>query len=310
MKILTTGGAGYLGSVLVEELIKAGYPVTVLDNFMYRQASLNHLCGSKFFDVVRGDCRDPDVMRPLLAKHDVLIPLAALVGAPMCAADRYGAASTNFEAVEMATKIMSPHQRIIIPITNSGYGIGAPGVDCTEDTSMRPISHYGQTKCDAERVVLDRGNAISLRLATVFGPSPRMRIDLLLNEFVWRASTDRSIVLFEADNMRNFCHVRDAAGAFVHALNNFDLMKDQIYNVGDSRANMSKRQLCERIKKHIPDFHFFEAALAEDPDKRDYLVSNRKIEMTGWMPARSIDDGIEDLIKLYRCFGRHQFGNV
>ena len=309
-RVLVQGGAGYLGSTLVPRLLAGGHHVTVLDNFRWNHNSLAHVCHNPKLTIIRGDVRELNGRGQLHLDFDVIIPLAALVGAPLCNADPEAAVSINFGAIETLCKITNPEQRIIIPITNSGYGIGDPGKECTEESPLRPISLYGRTKVQAEEAVMSRGNAISLRLATVFGASPRMRVDLLLNEFVWKAVSERSIVLFQQHYMRNFIHVHDVALAFIHAIDNFDTMKNQVFNVGDSRANMSKLQLCERIKTHIPNFHFMEAPFAEDVDRRDYIVSNQKIEATGWRPAHTIDEGIRELIKLYQGFRRFEFGNV
>ena len=308
--ILVTGGAGYLGSTLVPALLAAGHKVTVLDNFMFRQSPLNQLCAEPGFDVVRGDARDEAVLRPLLRQADIFIPLAALVGAPLCDNDKQGAESINLGAVRTAIALMSPQQRILLPTTNSGYGIGEPGQHCTEETPLRPISLYGRTKVEAERAALDRGNAISFRLATVFGMSPRLRIDLLVNDFVYRAVTDRALVLFEAHFKRNYIHVRDVAGAFLHGIEHFETMRDRPYNVGLSDANLSKLELCQRIQAHVPKFVFLEAPIGEDPDKRDYIVSNARIEATGFRPRHSLDDGIRELIKGYRMIRNAAYGNV
>lgn len=310
MKILVTGGAGYLGSILVPHLMLTGHSVTVLDNFMYRQNSLAGICLSPEFDVVRGDARDHRVMRELVPKFDCIIPLAALVGAPLCDADQMGAISTNTNAIRLAISLMGPSQWMIIPITNSGYGIGTPGEACSELTPMRPISLYGRTKVEAEETALERGNAVSLRLATVFGMSARMRLDLLVNDFVYRAVTDRALVLFEAHFKRNFIHVRDVARAFSHAIGKFTAMSGKPFNVGLSDANLSKVELCERIKAHVPNFAFVEAPVGEDPDKRDYVVSNARIEATGFRPLYSLDDGILELIKGYRMIRNTVHGNV
>ena len=307
--ILVTGGAGYLGSSLVPALLAEGFRVTVLDNFLFGQASLNQLCSDPNFDVCRGDARDPEVLKPLLRGADIIIPLAALVGAPLCDNDKIGAETLNRDAILMLIKHASREQRILTPITNSGYGIGEAGKFCTEETPLRPISLYGRTKVEAEKAVLERGNSISFRLATVFGMSPRMRIDLLVNDFVYRAVNDRAVVLFEAHFKRNYIHVRDVARVFLHGICNFGTMRDEPYNVGLSDANLSKLELCQRIQQHLPSFMFLEAPIGEDPDKRDYIVSNEKIERTGYRPQFSLDDGIRELIKGYRMLRNSVYGN-
>ncbi|OAN49184.1 hypothetical protein A6A04_03455 [Paramagnetospirillum marisnigri] len=308
--ILVTGGAGYLGSIMVPELLAAGHKVTVLDNFMFKQHSLGSVCADPNFSVVKGDCRDEKLMAGLIKDKDVVIPLAALVGAPLCAMDPIGATTTNLDAQKMLFKMLSPNQRVLMPITNSGYGVGEKGKFCTEETPLRPISLYGVHKVEVEQALLERGNAISFRLATVFGMAPRMRIDLLVNDFVYRAVTDRAVVLFEPHFKRNYIHVRDVTRAFMHGLNNFESMKNQPYNVGLSDANLSKWELCQVIQKHIPKFVFVEAPIGEDPDKRDYIVSNEKIEKTGFKPAHSLDLGIADLMKGFTMIKNSIYGNV
>jgi nucleoside-diphosphate-sugar epimerase len=308
--ILVTGGAGYLGSTLVPALLAEGHRVTVLDNFLFNQAPMNALCADPNFDVYRGDARDRDVLKPLLRDADFIIPLAALVGAPMCNNDKIGAETLNRDAILTLIEMASREQRILMPVTNSGYGVGEAGKFCTEETPLRPISLYGRTKVAAERAVLDRGNSISFRLATVFGMSPRMRLDLLVNDFVYRAVNDRAVVLFEPHFKRNFIHVRDVARAFLHGIANFESMRDQPYNVGLSDANLSKMELCQRIRKQLPKFVFLEAPVGEDPDKRDYIVSNEKIERTGYRPAFPLDEGIGELIKGYRMLRNSIYGNV
>lgn len=308
--ILITGGAGYLGSIMVPALLDAGHRVTVLDNFLFRQAPLAHVCAHPNFDILRGDARNEETLRPLVAKADVVIPLAALVGAPMCDADILAATSTNRDAVLTLIRLLSNEQRIMMPVTNSGYGIGEKGKFCTEDTPLRPISLYGRTKVEAETAVLERGNSISFRLATVFGMAPRMRVDLLVNDFVYRAIHDRAVVLFEPHFKRNYIHIRDVARAFLHGLDKFETMKDRPYNVGLSDANLSKWELCEVIARHLPKFVFLEAPIGEDPDKRDYIVSNERIEATGYKPAFSLDDGVRELMKGYRMLRNSQHGNV
>lgn len=309
-KILVTGGAGYLGSTLVPQLLAAGHAVTVLDNFLFRQSSLAECCHYESFDVVRGDCRDEREMAALVAKHDVVIPLAALVGAPLCDRDKQGAVSTNRDAVRLLTRLCSKEQWILMPVTNSGYGIGQPGVACTEDSPLQPISLYGTSKVEAEEAVLSRENSISFRLATVFGMSPRMRLDLLVNDFVYRAVNDRAVVIFEGHFRRNFLHVRDVARVFLHGLGNFESMRGRAYNVGLEDANLTKLELCGVIRNHLPKFVFLEAPIGEDPDKRDYVVSNQRILSTGWVPEWGLDRGIRELIKGYRIIRNSAYANV
>lgn len=308
--ILVTGGAGYLGSIMVPELLAAGHKVSVLDNFMFKQSSLNHCCANPNFSVVKGDCRDEALVNKLAAKADIIIPLAALVGAPLCKADPVGAETINLKAPIALFKSLAADQRVLMPITNSGYGVGEAGKFCTEETPMRPISLYGIHKVEVEKALLERGNCISFRLATVFGMAPRPRIDLLVNDFVYRAFYDRFVVLFESHFKRNYIHVRDVTRAFMHGLDNFETMKDNAYNVGLSSANLSKWELCEVIKKHIPDFVFLEAPVGEDPDKRDYIVSNEKLERTGWAPAYDLDFGIAELVKGYTMIKNTLYTNI
>lgn len=308
--ILITGGAGYIGSVLVPELLKANYKVTVLDNFMYRQNSLLDCCMYENFEVVNGDARNESILKELLKEVDYIIPLAALVGAPLCNRDKIGAISVNRDAVASIAKLASKEQRIIIPTTNSGYGIGQKDIFCTEETPLNPITLYGKLKVEAEKIVLNRGNSISFRLATVFGVSPRMRIDLLVNDFTYRAFKDRFVVVFEGHFKRNYIHIRDVAQAFIHAMENFDTMKNEAYNVGLSEANLSKLELCAKIKEQIPDFVYLEAPVGKDPDRRDYIVSNEKIEKTGFKPAWSLEMGIKELIKAYRIISNSKYGNI
>lgn len=309
MKILITGGAGYLGSILTPHLLSLGHQVTVVDTLIYGQAPLLESCASADFDFVYGDVRDERVIQPLVAAADCIIPLAALVGAPACKRDAVGAKTVNRDAIALLSRLRSKQQRILFPTTNSGYGIGQDGIACTEDTPLRPISLYGTTKVDAERILLDSGEAVTFRLATVFGSSPRMRLDLLVNDFVYRAVNDRAVVLFEAHFKRNYIHIRDVAGVFSHGIEKYETMKGRPYNVGLSNANLSKLELCQAIQKRIPDFVFSESQIGEDPDKRNYIVCNRRIEGTRWKPAYSLDDGIVELMKAYRIVKQRQYGN-
>jgi len=308
--ILVTGGAGYIGSVLVPALLTEGYEVTVLDNFMYGQTSLLDCCIRDRFSVIRGDCRDEIILRKAMINADIVLPLAAIVGAPACENDRDATTSTNLEAIKLVLSLRSKSQRIVFPCTNSGYGIGEKDKFCTEETPLRPISLYGKTKVEAEKIILDAGNAISLRLATVFGVSPRMRVDLLVNDFVYRAVTDYYIVVFQGQFKRNYVHIRDVARAFIHAIKNFDRMKNEPYNVGLSEANLSKLELCAKIKEQIPNFVYLEAPVGEDPDKRDYIVSNEKIEKIGFKPTYSLETGIKELIKAYTIIRNQRYTNL
>jgi len=310
MKIFVTGGAGYIGSILVPELLKAGHQVTVLDNFMYNQSSLLDCCIDKNLTIVRGDTRDKTIVSKLIKDADAIFPLACLTGAPLCAKDPLGAQSIIVDAVKMILDLRSRNQIVIYPTTNSGYGVGQKDKFCTEETPLNPVSTYGRLKCDAERMILDSGSGITLRLATAFGASPRMRLDLLVNDFVYRAVYDRYVVLFEAHFKRNYIHVRDVAQAFMLGLKNFDKMKNETYNVGLSDANLSKFELCQEIKKHVKEFYFVESAIGEDPDKRDYIVSNEKIEKAGFKPKVSLSDGIAELVKGYQVIKRNQYANI
>lgn len=309
-KITITGGAGYIGSVLTPYLLQQGYAVTVLDNFTHNQPTLLDCCIHDNFELIRGDSRDSATVQRAISGADFIIPLAAVVGAPACDADQTATRTINLDAIRLLLSLRSRLQAIVSPCTNSGYGIGEAGAFCTEESPLRPISLYGTTKVEAEKAILDAGNSISLRLATVFGASPRMRMDLLVNDFVYRAYQDRFLVVFEGHFKRNYLHIRDVARAFHHAIVNFDRMKNQPYNAGLSDANLSKLELCERIKLQIPGFYYVEAAIGKDPDKRDYIVSNEKIEKTGYKPAYSLDHGIAELRKVYTILRAKPFGNV
>ena len=310
MKILVTGGAGYIGSVLVPRLLSEGYDVVVLDNFMYNQTPLLDCCHDPRLTIVRGDARDKTLMERLMKDADAVFPLACLTGAPLCKKDPWAAKTVLLDAVQMVMDLSSPEQIVVFPTTNSGYGVGQKDKFCTEDTPLNPISLYGQLKVQAEEAVLSSGRGVTLRLATAFGVSPRMRLDLLVNDFTYRAVNDRFIILFEAHFKRNFIHVRDVAKAFIHSVRNFESMKGEPYNVGLSDANLSKKELCDEIRKQVPEFYVLESAIGEDPDKRDYIVSNEKIERTGYRPDVSLQSGIGELIKGYQVIKRNQFANI
>ena len=308
--ILVTGGAGYLGSTMVPELLNAGHKVTVLDNFMFGQNSLAHVCHHPNFSVVRGDIRIENTVRPLMKNADIIVPLAALVGAPLCGKDPVGATTVNHDAIMMMLRLLSKDQIVLMPTTNSAYGTGDENNFCTEESPLRPISQYAIEKVEIEKAFMQHPNAISFRLATVFGMSPRMRIDLLVNDFTCRAVYDRFVVLFESQFKRNYIHVRDVTRVFLHAIDHYGKMKGQIYNVGLSDANVSKKELCQAIQKHLSEFVFLEAPVGKDPDQRNYIVSNAKIEAIGFKPMYSLDHGIRELIKGYTMIKNTRYGNV
>jgi nucleoside-diphosphate-sugar epimerase len=310
MKLLVTGGAGYLGSVLVPRLLDDGHAVTVIDNFMYQQASLLDCCHHPGLTIVRGDARDRRLVAEHLKRAEAVLPLACLTGAPLCDRDPVGATSVNLDAVTLLLELRSVQQAIVFPTTNSGYGVGEAGLLCTEETPLRPISLYGRLKVEAERRLLAAPNTLTLRLATVFGISPRMRLDLLVNDFTYRAVTDGFVVLFEGHFTRNYIHVRDVARAFLHCLDNFDRMKGESFNVGLDEANLSKRELCQEIRRQVPGFYWVEAEVGRDPDQRNYVVSNARIERTGFKPVVPLEAGIAELIKGYQVIRRSGYANV
>jgi nucleoside-diphosphate-sugar epimerase len=309
-RVLITGGAGYLGSILCETLLSQGYRVTVLDNLMFGEQSLFHLAANPDFEFIFGDARDEALVKRLVREADVLIPLAAIVGAPACDRDPFLARSVNFDAVRLINKARSSQQLLVYPTTNSGYGTKSGDVFCTEETPLEPISLYGQTKSQAEAVVLDSPNSVALRLATVFGLSPRMRLDLLVNHFVYEAVQSGYLVIFEKDFKRNFIHIRDVADCFVHCIRNGAKMTGRTYNLGQDSANCSKEDLARLIQRHVPKFYVHYSAVGSDPDKRNYIVSNQRLRESGFEARRSLDDGVRELIKGYRMLGRKRFMNV
>jgi len=309
-KILVTGGAGYIGSTLVPILLKQGYKVTVLDSLIFNQTSLLDCCADSNFEFIQGDICNHELVNSLIPEFDIIIPLAAIVGAPACKRNPSLTRMVNYDAHMNIVENISIQQKVLFPTTNSGYGIGAKDSFCTEDSPLNPISEYGKTKVEIEKALLDMGSAITFRLATVFGMSPRMRMDLLVNDFVYKAVKERSLVLFEEHFRRNYIHVRDVAKAFLFGIENYEKMKGEPYNVGLSSANLTKRQLAEKIKEYVPNLYIHSAEIGEDPDKRDYIVSNEKIESLGWHPDHTLDDGIPELIKGYNIIRPNKFANV
>jgi len=310
VNILVTGGAGYIGSVLVPLLLSEGNSVTVVDSFMYQQNSLLDCCFDKKLTLIRGDVRDHRLLSELVPQADAILPLACLTGAPICARDPENAKAVNYEAVKVIAGRMSRNQMIVFPCTNSGYGIGQSDIYCDEDSPLRPVSLYGRLKVDIESHLLEKGNCVTFRFATLFGTSPSMRLDLLVNDFTYRAVVDRFIVLFEPHFKRNYLHVRDAARAFAHTLANYEQMKGRPFNVGLSDANLSKWELCEVIQKQIPAFYFTAAEVGKDPDQRNYMVSNQRIEATGFRTSIGLEEGIGELIKGYQVIRRDQYANA
>ncbi len=306
MKVLLTGGAGYIGSVLTGRLLARGMDVAVVDKLIYRQTSLLQYFDNPRFSFVNGDVRDERLMRDLVRDRDVILPLAAIVGAPACARDPESSTSINLHAVAMLAKISSAGQAVIYPTTNSGYGTTSGEEFCTEETPLAPISLYGRDKVEAERILLERGNAVTLRFATVFGVSPRMRLDLLVNDFTFRAVRDRFLVIFEKQFKRNFLHVLDAADCFVFCIEQFAQMKGEPYNVGLNEANISKEELALAIKRRVPELYIHFAEVGSDPDKRNYVVSNDKINRKGFVASHGLDEGIRQLIRAYAMIGKSE----
>jgi len=310
-RILVTGGLGYIGSILTEHLVSQGYRTTVLDNLLYgTEQGLRHLCSNNLFHFVRGDVRDVNLMQSLLNDHDTIIHLAAIVGMPACLNDPHLAKSVNLDSVKVLAQLAQPCHLILYPNTNSGYGSTEGNVLCTEESPMKPISLYGQTKCKAESILMERENTIVFRLATVFGMSPRMRLDLLVNSFVYQAVKEKYIVLFEQDFKRNFVHVRDVADCFLFAIHNFDSMKGNVFNLGLDDANLTKLELAKKIQEQVPSLYIHSAPIGEDPDKRNYIVSSAKLAAFGFKATRTLESGIRELIKGYSMEARSLFRNV
>jgi nucleoside-diphosphate-sugar epimerase len=310
MKILITGGAGYIGSILVPMLLQQGHEVTVIDNLMYQQTSLLDCCWNEKLTFIRGDVRNKSLLQKQVEQADAIIPLACLTGAPLCDREPENAEAINYEAVKNMMDMKSASQIMIFPNTNSGYGIGQEGIHCDENSPLQPVSLYGKLKVKLENYLLDTGECVTFRFATVFGVSPRMRLDLLVNDFTYRAINDRAVVLFEPHFKRNYLHVRDAALAFIHTIANYEQMKGKPYNVGLSDANLSKQQLCEEIQKQVPAFQFLVSDIGQDPDKRNYIVSNERIESTGYKTTVNLQKGLTELIKGFQIVRRNQFSNV
>jgi nucleoside-diphosphate-sugar epimerase len=308
--VLVTGGAGYFGSVLCEHLLQAGHSVICLDTLALGQPGPLHLCANPGFEFVQADARDEAVLKGLLGRCDAIVPLAAVVGAPACDRDPWLATSLNLDAIRLLNGLRSPRQLVVYPTTNSGYGTRSGTVECTEDTPLEPISLYGRTKVAAEALLLSSPNTITLRLATMFGSSPRMRTDLLVNHFVHAAVTAGYLVVFEKDFRRNFIHVRDAADAFVHCLANAGRMVGRAYNAGLDDANLSKEALAAEVRKQVPGFYVHYAPIGSDPDKRDYIVSNQRLREAGFTARRGLPEGIRELIRCYRMLPRAALGNV
>lgn len=310
LKILVTGGAGYIGSILVPDLLNRGHSVTVIDNFMYGQTSLAAIISNPKLELVYGDVRDESLMRKHLKNADVIIPLAAIVGAPACDRDPILASSINKEAIYWMLKNISANQRVVMPTTNSAYGSGDKNNYCDENSPLNPLSLYARDKVAVEKELMQKPNATSFRLATVFGISPRMRLDLLVNNFTFRAVTDGFIVVFEGHFKRNYIHVRDVSNAFQLAIDNPERFEGEIFNVGLSEANISKIDLCRRIKNLSPTFTYIESEIGSDPDKRNYVVSNEKIEKIGFKTQINLDAGIQELIKGLPMFNHQPFTNL
>jgi len=309
-KILVTGGAGYIGSILVPQLLNEGHKVTVIDNYMYKQNALAELIINKNFNLDVSDVRDFANIKKLLGKNDIIIPLAAIVGAPACSKNPVESTSINKDSILNLFKLVSKDQIVIMPTTNSAYGSGNEENYCDENSPLNPLSLYARDKVEVEKELLQLNNWISFRLATVFGLSPRMRLDLLVNNFVYRALVDKFIVLFEGHFKRNYIHVRDVSNAFNFAISNLDSMNKNIFNVGLSEANISKMELCQEIHKLLPDFVIKEEEFTKDPDQRNYIVSNKKIEKMGFVTSIDLYTGLKELVSGISIFKNFPHTNL
>jgi nucleoside-diphosphate-sugar epimerase len=296
-KVLITGGSGYLGSTITEHLLNNGYSVTVLDNLMYKQLSLLHLFKNKNFKFVKGDVRDVSLLKNLVIENDIIIPLAAIVGMPACKSNPELTIEVNYKQIVNILDVLTPSHKLILPNTNSQYGSSDSII--TEESEFKPLSLYAKTKCDAENAMLSNGNGVSLRLATVFGVSSRMRTDLLVNDFTYKSINDGYLVLFESHFKRNYIHVQDIARTFQFIIENYESCVGQAFNVGLSTANLSKIELSQKIKEYIPTLVIKEDNYKKDFDKRNYIVSNKKLESLGWSPIYDLDYGIKQLIDAY-----------
>jgi nucleoside-diphosphate-sugar epimerase len=314
MKILITGGNGYIGSVLIPELLRRGHCVTVIDLFERNYTSLIGCSNYSTFQAIKGDCRDKKLIKSLIKDFDLIVPLAALVGAPLCAMRPYDARTVNLDSIRLLCELMSPEQRLIYPTTNSGYGTANDIEICTEDSPLRPISIYGETKVEAEKFVMAREKSISFRLATVFGVAPSMRLDLLVNDFCFKAVNERVLTIFEGHFRRNFVSINDVARAIVYAIDNFERMQSETFNLGNDGSNVTKRQLAdivvEKCRNRGLEVHIVELDFASDPDKRDYMVSNEKLRKFGFEAEESVTLGIEKVLTAYSMLPKNLFGNV
>ena len=299
-KILITGGAGYIGSMLSTKLVEIGYKVTVLDNFSFTKNSLSHLYVFKNFKLIEGDVLNKKLFKKLISQNDIIIPLAALVGAPLCDKNKKKTKALNLDSIKYLLKNVTKNQKILYPTTNSGYGIGEKNKYCDENSELRPISLYGRTKVGAEKEILKFKNSICFRLATVFGFSYRMRSDLLVNNFVQTAVKKNSLLIYEPHFRRNYIHIRDVVNVFIFSIKNFEKMKSNTYNVGLSSANLTKIQLAKAIQKNVKSLKIKIGYNKKDPDQRDYYVSNKKIEKMGFKTKFKLEDGISELVTFFK----------